>query len=396
MSNPPAAFDAAHFRAVLSQYPTGVCLVTATGIDGGQIAMVVGSFTSVSLEPPLVAFFTDKGSTSWPKIREAESFCVNVLASDQEDVCRSFSSKASDRFERYGFRIAGSGSPILRDAVAWIDCDIAEVSEAGDHYFILGAVRDLRVQRPHIPLLFFRGGYGGFSAQTMAAGDGAGLITDQLRQVDRIREEMQRLAAQLDCSVSATAQIQDSVVVVASVTAPTMPRDGATLVGQRLPFVPPGSAIFAAWRSPADVETWLNSSRPWLKGPGDDKRTLARYRSALELVRSRGYSVGLISPGQRGLAAALEAAARTDETSYPPDAHAFLQNLTYDPEELTGETRKLIRLITAPVFDRSGAVTLALGAHGYKRPQPGIEEHIKRVRNSAQVATELIGGKAPR
>ena len=87
MSSP--SFDGAKFRQVLGHFPTGVTVVTATN-DGVPVGLAVGSFASVSLDPPLVAFFPDKSSSSWPKIELAGSFCVNILAEDQEDVCRRF------------------------------------------------------------------------------------------------------------------------------------------------------------------------------------------------------------------------------------------------------------------------------------------------------------------
>lgn len=74
------ATDAARFRLILGHYPTGVCAITATQADRSPVAMIVGSFTSVSLDPPLVAFFPDKVSSSWPKIEACGGFCVNVLA----------------------------------------------------------------------------------------------------------------------------------------------------------------------------------------------------------------------------------------------------------------------------------------------------------------------------
>ncbi|MFM6931786.1 MAG: flavin reductase family protein, partial [Novosphingobium sp.] len=77
------AIDPAVFRRVLGNYPTGVTVVTAMGEDGQPIGMVVGTFTSVSLDPPLVGFLPDKRSSSWPQIEKAGHFCVNVLARDQ-------------------------------------------------------------------------------------------------------------------------------------------------------------------------------------------------------------------------------------------------------------------------------------------------------------------------
>src|SRR6185312_17260415 len=87
------ADDPAWFRYVLGQYPTGVTLITATHPDGSPLGMVVGTFSSVALDPPLVAFMPDVRASSWPKIREAGSFCANILTSAQQDVCRAFARK---------------------------------------------------------------------------------------------------------------------------------------------------------------------------------------------------------------------------------------------------------------------------------------------------------------
>lgn len=154
--------DGQTFRHVLGHYPTGVCVVTAIGSDGESAGMVVGSFTSVSLDPPLVAFFPDKNSSSWPKIERAGRFCVNVLASDQQDLCRAFAAKGDDKFAGISHRLSDNGSPVLDDVVAWIDCTLDAVHEAGDHYIALGLVRALDIVRPDQPLLFFRGKYGNF------------------------------------------------------------------------------------------------------------------------------------------------------------------------------------------------------------------------------------------
>lgn len=157
------SFDSKEFRRILGHHPTGVCAVTAMA-DGRPVGMVVGSFTSVSLDPPLVAFFPDKGSTSWPKIEAAGRFCVNVLADHQHDVCRALASKAENKFEQVAYRLSSAGLPIIEDSVAWIDCDLHAVHEAGDHYIVLGQVHSLDAEHAKRPLLFFQGGYGQFSA----------------------------------------------------------------------------------------------------------------------------------------------------------------------------------------------------------------------------------------
>jgi 3-hydroxy-9,10-secoandrosta-1,3,5(10)-triene-9,17-dione monooxygenase reductase component len=156
-----SSFDSAKYRQVLGHFPTGVTVVTAID-EGTPVGMAVGSFASLSLDPPQVLFCAGKSSTSWPRVRAAGSFCVNMLAEDQEDVCRVFASKADDKFAEIGWRRSGNGSPLLEGVLGYIDCTIESVVESGDHDIVVGAVTDLEVVHEGGPLLFFRGGYGRF------------------------------------------------------------------------------------------------------------------------------------------------------------------------------------------------------------------------------------------
>lgn len=154
------AIDCNAFRQILGHYPTGVCAITAVQPNGIPAAMIVGSFTSVSLDPALVAFFPDKGSSSWPKIAAAGKFCVNVLGDGQEALCRTLSSKKPDKFDGVPHHLSSLGSPVLDGALAWIDCTIHAVHDAGDHHIVLGAVHSLDLHHPGAPLLFHKGRYG--------------------------------------------------------------------------------------------------------------------------------------------------------------------------------------------------------------------------------------------
>jgi len=155
--------DPARFRVTLGHHPTGVVLVTAIDAAGEPVGMVVGSFTSVSLEPPLVAFLPARASDRFPRLRSASSFCVNVLASDQGDLCRAFATKGADGFPGVSWTPSPSGAPVVDGVIAWVDCTTESVTEAGDHFIVLGRVRDLDVVNPVAPLLFFQGGYGRFA-----------------------------------------------------------------------------------------------------------------------------------------------------------------------------------------------------------------------------------------
>ena len=155
--------EAAAFRQVLGYYPTGVSAITAMGKDGQPIGMVVGTFTSVSLDPPLVGFLPDKSSSTWPRLQAAGRFCVNVLASDQGDVCRQIAGKGPDKFAEVEYTVSDHDLPVVSNALATIECALHSVTDAGDHYFVLGRVLRLEAVRDADPMLFFRGRYGGFA-----------------------------------------------------------------------------------------------------------------------------------------------------------------------------------------------------------------------------------------
>jgi 3-hydroxy-9,10-secoandrosta-1,3,5(10)-triene-9,17-dione monooxygenase reductase component len=154
-----AAIDPLHFRSVLAQYPTGVCVITGSHEANGPCAMVVGSFTSVSLDPPLVGFFPAKTSLSWHAIRACGSFCVNVLGADQIDLARQFSARGMNQFDGVSYRISDYGHPVLDGVMATIECRFEREHDTGDHSLVLGRVITLSTSGQTKPLLFFQGKY---------------------------------------------------------------------------------------------------------------------------------------------------------------------------------------------------------------------------------------------
>lgn len=157
-----AAIDPRHFRDVLAHLPTGVTAITAHGVNG-PVGMAANSVTSVSLDPPLILFCPSRTSETWPLIREAQTFCVNVMAAHHADVTRQLAAKDADRFAGVAVedRVAG---PALADAVAWIECRLRDEHDAGDHTIVVAQVLAIEAASGETaePLVFFRGMYGSF------------------------------------------------------------------------------------------------------------------------------------------------------------------------------------------------------------------------------------------
>ncbi|MDE0061963.1 MAG: flavin reductase family protein [Gammaproteobacteria bacterium] len=153
-------FDAGDFRTTLGQFASGV--VVATGcLDGEPAGFAAQSFTSLSLEPPLVALCPARSSQSWPKLRDSGSFCINILSERQQAVCELFARTGIDKFAGLEWRPGITGSPVLAEALAFVDCELLEEHNAGDHFIAVGRVRDLGVLNADAgPLVFFRGAYG--------------------------------------------------------------------------------------------------------------------------------------------------------------------------------------------------------------------------------------------
>lgn len=146
-------------RHVMGHFCSGVAVVTSSA-DGRTFGMVVQSFTSLSLNPPLVSICPALTSTSWPAIRDTGRFCVNILGGGQEHVSRRFAVSGGDKFAGVAWEPTSVGLPGLTGALAWIDCEIEEEHPAGDHTIVVGRVLDLRLwENSEGPLLFFRGQY---------------------------------------------------------------------------------------------------------------------------------------------------------------------------------------------------------------------------------------------
>ncbi|MET8578586.1 flavin reductase family protein [Streptomyces sp. NPDC005012] len=146
----------AAMRRAMGAFATGVTVVTA--MDGDEpVGFACQSFASVSLEPPLVLFCADHRGRTWPRIRRAGQFCVNVLAEDQTDLCARFGSSRGLKFDGLDWDLTRWGTPSLRGVLMKVHAQVHAVHTAGDHDIVVGRVLGLDSGPGHRPLLFFRG-----------------------------------------------------------------------------------------------------------------------------------------------------------------------------------------------------------------------------------------------
>lgn len=376
------------FRRVLGQYPTGVSVVTAKDETGTPVGMAVGSFNSVSLDPPLIAFFPKRESSTWQRIERASSFCVNILSADQEHLCRRFAAPALDRFAGIGSREAASGSPIINGVVAWIDCDIEFVHEAGDHYIVIGRVRELDIENASLPLLFYQGGYGRFAPHSLAVGDPSGLLAEQLRRVDLARPEMERIGAEIPGARCTAITMHDEELVITATAGDPEAGVIGSLVGQRLAFIPPLGTAFAAWMEGDPVERWLSHL------PTGSAREQERAR--LAAVRERGFSVSMRTEKLDAFTSALDQLADAPQAADDALLRDRIQQLDHDPVELSEEIKCNLGSLTFPVFAGEDRVAMLLTVHGLPSPctVADADRWIDCIRSAAARATASLS-RAP-
>jgi len=383
----PDATDPGRFRTVLGHFPTGVAVVTGLDADGNPAGMAVGSFTSVSLDPPLVAFMPDKSSSSWPRFRDSGSFCVNILGAEQESVCRAFAARGGDKFADLQWRPAGSGSPVIDGVLAWIDCDLDVVHEAGDHYIVIGRVRELDIGTPALPLVFFQGGYGRFSSLSLAAWESD--LGVQMRSADLARPHMEALSAELEVECVASAVVGEEMVLVAragTLRAPMLP----TEVGRRIPFEPPLGTAFVAWAPQAARDAWIARL-----GPARTDDNVEALMRTLDEVREAGYSVARGHRWHREAAQVLAADPpdrHRDETA--EQMHRLIAMLPPDYESPRVDSDD-VRTVSTPVLGSSGTVlVLSVTVAGRRTLAADLPWTVERLRSAADAVSKALEGQA--
>lgn len=387
--------DNERFRSVLGSYPTGVAVVTGLDTQGEPIGMVVGTFTSVSIDPPLVAFLPMKTSRTFQNLREAsDNFCINILAADQESICRTLAAPGEQKFASVAWHKSPGGNPIIDGVVAWIDCTYANVVEGGDHYIVLGSVQAMDRSRDTAPLLFFQRGYGRFSTGPMVIASERETL-HYARLAEMAREEIESLASacQLECSLVAPVG-NDAVYVAVADHAPQ--RRASSRLGARVPVTPPLGTLFVGEPNALTEDAWL--ARLGKASP----ETCEQARAKLERVRARGWSaalLGKLAPDE------LEQAVVTYSSPQrtPEQERHFLSCLSvmfdmHEPEHLAMEQEYDVLHLSVPVRKASGEVVLALRLGELPAQLPGslLHDYLQRLQATASRIEQLIAAQPAR
>ena len=159
-TSPSASFDALEYRKALSLFPTGVAIISTADAENRPVGLTCNSFSSVSLDPPLVSWGLRKESKSLEAFKASRGFVINILSREQQKLSAQFaSSKAPDKFAGVATRRGIGGLPVLELCAATFECSNFAVHDAGDHLLFLGKVEQFRHDLNHHPLVFCKGNY---------------------------------------------------------------------------------------------------------------------------------------------------------------------------------------------------------------------------------------------
>ena len=153
-----AALDGNSLRGVFGCFPSGVTAICAL-VDGAPSGMAASSFTSVSLDPPLVLICVANSSSTWPGLRGSPRLGVSILGADQAPACQQLSARSDDRFAALEWRATDGGAVLLNEAAAWFECEIDDEIPAGDHVIVVLRIHDLAAVPEVEPLVFHASRY---------------------------------------------------------------------------------------------------------------------------------------------------------------------------------------------------------------------------------------------
>lgn len=145
--------DSRLLRATFGCFPSGVTAVCAL-VDGEPLGIVASSYTSVSMDPPLVSVCMGSTSSTWPRLRHAARLGINVLAEGQGELCRQLAAKNTDRFAGIDFNTTEDGAVLISESATWLECSIYSELDAGDHTIVLFEIHEVSREPHKLPLVF--------------------------------------------------------------------------------------------------------------------------------------------------------------------------------------------------------------------------------------------------
>lgn len=391
-----ATIDPATFRHVLGHYPTGVTVVTGVAEDGEVLAMVVGTFTSVSIDPPLVAFLPMKSSRTFERMQGCRTLCINVLTGEQEQMGRHIASRKQDKLEGLDWEWSPHGAPILAGSLAWLDVEVRETIEAGDHWIAMCSVLDLGVGDASPPLIFFQGGYGRFVVQSLVARIDAEIV-GPVRQGAGARAELERVTEVLGGETSLLAAINpDEMVSVATALAPGV--HGGEGLGERIPIIPPIGDTYVCGGEPDEVDKWL------AKAPNLSEDDRQIFVDRLEFCREHGYLISHLPDGDHGAYQTMTAAARRfAEGGLTPAQEREIREaisrgaVGYDLRPIEDDQTYDVGSIVVPVPNPQGRSQFTLRAAQLPRQVSGAEVRrwISELLQAAQTISAVVSPAQP-
>lgn len=370
--------DTRAFRDAMGHYPTGVAVVTARAPDDELLALVVGTFSSVSLDPPLVSFMPMKSSKTFRRMRECDSLCINIFGGEQQQDMLQIAQRWENKFDGIDWYPSPSGDPILKKSIAWIDTTIEDIVEAGDHWITLCRVHDLEVTNPVSPLLFFQGGFGSFTGST--SGKLTHEILPAIHAAHSVSAELEELAAVIGCEVTVFAAVsEDEFATVFHSLADTASTDRS--FASRVPIVPPIGDTYQ-FDKPDDVQDrWLRK----LKNASDEIRDIHMRR--LAAVRKNGYLIAhLPEEGSSAYEQMVRATQEYRKASLTPAEERVIHELIgsttvdYENREIHPTENYTIASVVFPVRDPGGDYTMTLRLSQLPQHVPGstVTEWIDR------------------
>lgn len=383
--------DPQTLRQVLGHYPTGVTVVTGIAEDGEELAMIVGTFTSVSLDPPLVAFLPMKTSRTFAAMTKCKTLCINVLTGEQENVGRTIAGRRQDKLADIPWTTSPHGAPILEGSLAWFDVEIDQQIEAGDHWIALCRVLDMGVGDSAPPLIFFQGGYGSFMVESLIARIDEDTIAP-IRQGAPARDLLEDLADELRGECQLLAAINpDELVAITTAWAPGVNADES--LGARIPMVPPIGDTFISGGDEAETERWLAK----VHDLEDSERAI--FTERLERCRRDGYLVSFLPDGDPAAYETMRRATqRFGQGRLTPAAEREIRaaishgDVHYDVFDIADDQTYSVGSIVLPVPDGSDRTVFTLRASQLPCHQPGhvVKQWIARLLEVRDQISEIL------